>query len=388
VIVGIDNISPGASTGAGTIGGMRAYLQDLLEFLPTLKPGWTFKLFTPETSIPDWWPRTGQIQLVSCKGVPSDRARRVFYEQAVLPRLIRRENLDVWLGICNILPLTCRCPSVVIVQSLQYFAFPRAYSTVQRLYLHLFGLASVRHADRVVALSFAAKEMIVKRMGIPPDRVVVAHNGVSQALVARLDSQKEDRSPDVVYQWTSGRPYLLSVSAFYEYKNLSRLIQAFAQVHSKITQQLVIVGAETSKVSRGSLHNLIHQLDMQDRIILTGRIPHEQIAAFYRYADATVMPSLEETFGMPVIEAMVLGCPVITSNIGSMAEIAGTAAHLVDPWSIDDIASGIERVLNDARCRDELRARGHEQVARFINDRSVDKIVSVLDMVGNAHNCH
>lgn len=383
----MDNISPGNSTSPDTLGGMRAYLEDLVEFLPDLRPGYTFKLFTRGEVFSAHRALADNVQVVSCRGVPSHRVGRVIYEQTVLPCLMRREKVDVWLGTCNILPLACPCPSVVIVQSLQYFAFPRAYSLAQRLYLRAFGPASARRADKVIALSFAARDAMVKRLGIPAGKVVVAHNGLSRAVVSQLSSAGQGDA-DVVRRLTGKQPYALSVSSFYEYKNLARLIQAFAQIHSGVTQQLIIVGAETSRVCADSLKGLARRLDVQDRVVFAGHVSHEQIAAFYRHADALVMPSLEETFGLPILEAMALGCPVVTSNIGSMAEIAGDAAQLVDPWNVGSIAAGIKMVLNDAGYRDELRRRGHQQAARFVNSRSMDKIAAVLDEVSHADDCH
>jgi glycosyltransferase involved in cell wall biosynthesis len=385
MIVGIDNISPGASTSTGTIGGMRAYLEDLLEFLPTLRCEWTFKLFTPAGSFSDGYSLADNIHVVSCKGIPSSRAGRVLYEQIVLPHLMRKEKLDLWLGTCNVLPLICPCPSAVIVQSLQYFSSSSAYSPLQRLYLRLLGPLSARRAKRIVALSNAAREMIISRFSVPDDKVVVAQNGLSQALCRQLSAPETDRATERIHQLTGGRPYLLSVSAFYEYKNLLRLIRAFAQVSSIVTHQLILVGAETTQVTTDSLRNLACQLGIQDRVAFAGRIAHEDIVAFYRHSSALIMPSLEETFGLPIVEAMMVGCPVITSNIGSMAEIAGEAAQLVDPWSVDDIAKGIRKVLSETSYRNNLKTRGNEQVRRFINNRSVDKIVLALSEIAHVH---
>jgi glycosyltransferase involved in cell wall biosynthesis len=383
--IGIDNISPGTSTRAGTLGGMRAYLEDLMEFLPVQISEATFKLFTPAGSLFDDISLANNIHLVPCVGVPSGRVRRALYEQIVLPRLIRKEKLDLWLGICNVLPLVCPCPSVVIIQSLQYFSFPSAYAPLQRYYLRLLVTLSAKRANRIIALSNAARYMILTRFHLPEDKVVVAQNGLSQALSKQLNTPDSDRATELIHLLTGGRPYLLSVSAFYEYKNLPRLIRAFAQVSSVLAHQLVLVGAETPYVTTDSLRNLARHLDVQDRVIFAGRIPHEEIAAFYRHASALIMPSLEETFGLPIIEAMVAGCPVITSNIGSMAEIAGEAAHLVDPWSVGDIAKGIQKVLDETNYRNDLQSRGYEQVSRFINNRSVDKIASILDEIAHAH---
>ena len=386
--IGIDNISPGASTGLGTIGGMRAYLEDLLEFLPALRHEYTFKLFTPEREFSRHRPFADNVHVVSCNGVPSNQVGRVLYEQVMLPYLIKKEKVDVWLGICNILPLACPCPSVVIVQSLQYFTFPNAYTFLQGTYLRTFGPASAKRANRVIALSFAARDMILRRFGIPADRIVVAYNGLSQALARQLDSVEDNSAAACFYRLIDKQPYLLSVSSFYEYKNLPRLIQAFAQVSAEVTQRLMIVGAGTPRMSADSLRSLAHQLGIQDLVVFAGRVPHKQIATFYRHADALVMPSLEETFGLPILEAMALGCPVITSDTGSMAELAGDAAQLVDPWDVDNLAAGIKRVLNDAGYRDDLKRAGYQRVARFINNRSASIIADALEMVGNVHSHH
>jgi glycosyltransferase involved in cell wall biosynthesis len=388
MIVGIDNISPGASTSLSTIGGMRAYLEDLLEYLPALRREWIFKLFTPAGSFSESNSLADNIHIISCEVIPFHRAGRVLYEQIMLPRLIHKEKLDIWLGTCNVLPLMCPCLSVVIVQSLQYFSFPSAYSPLRRHYLRFLGALSARRANRIIALSYAERDMILSRFHLHDDKVVVAQNGLSRALCKQLNAPETDRATKHIQQLTSGRPYLLSVSAFYEYKNLTRLIRAFAQVSSVVTHQMVLVGAETPQITTDFLKNLADQLGIQDRIVFAGHLPHDEVAAFYRHADAAIMPSLEETFGLPIAEAMSLGCPVITSNVGSMTEIAGDAAQFVDPRSINDIAVGIQRVLNDADYRDKLRVRGFQQAAKFTNNRSVDIIASVLDTMINAHSHH
>src|SRR5579863_3849533 len=119
-ILGLDNISPGLSTGSGCIGGMRTYLQDLVTHLPQVLPHTRIKLFTPSWSPAFELPSNGSVEVVDCGDVPTERAGRVWFEQTALPKLIRETRVDAWLGTCNTLPLRIPCPAALILQSLQF----------------------------------------------------------------------------------------------------------------------------------------------------------------------------------------------------------------------------------------------------------------------------
>jgi len=124
------------------------------------------------------------------------------------------------------------------------------------------------------------------------------------------------------------------------------------------------------------------RLSVEADVVCRGRVPHNQVAAFYQHAALMVMPSLHETFGLPVLEAMALGCPVVTSNLSSMPEIGGDAVELVDPYSVDSIAEGMRRVLRDADLRQEMIERGRRRAADFTREMMVARLLSVIEQVG------
>lgn len=376
MIIGIDNISRGESKSKARLGGMRHYLEDLATALPALAPGHEFKLFSPEDADPLNVPAAHNLEVVNCPGVPRNRICRVLYEQFYLPPLIQRHRVSVWLGTCNVLPLALPCRGVLIVQSLQVFTFPEGFSWLRRAYLRAMVPASIRRADAVVALSKASKDEIVRRFGTPPDKVAVVYNFLSSSLMENGNSDHE-----VVKSVSGGFPYILCVSAFYQYKNLPRLLEAFARLKPEFPHRLVIVGGDGPTLKHVDLLAMAKQLNVEAHVVCPGRVPHSQVAAFYRYADLMVMPSLSETFGYPVLEAMALGCPVVTSNVSSMPEIAGDAAVLVDPYRVDSIANGMVQVLTNPARRQELVEAGLRRSAEFTWERTSQQILRILEEV-------
>lgn len=377
MLIGIDNISPGESTGRAALGGMRHYLEDLATLLPLFGKDHTFKLFTPKLAAPLDVPQTRNLEVVSCAGVSRNRVRRVLYEQFSLPFLIKRHGITVWLGTCNVLPLILPCHGVLVVQSLQVFTFPEGFSLMQRAYLRAMVPASIRGANAVVALSQASKDEIVRRFGVSPDKVAVVYHCLSSSL-----TKNGDGTDEAVKAVGGGFPYILCVSSFYHYKNLPRLIQAFARLKPESPHRLVIVGGDGPTLNRQDLMAAASRLGVEASVVCIGRVLHDTMAALYRHATLTVMPSLHETFGLPVLEAMALGCPVVTANSSSMPEIGADAVELVDPYSVDSIAEGMRRVLQDVSRRQEMIQRGLRRVADFNREELVARLLSVIEQAG------
>jgi glycosyltransferase involved in cell wall biosynthesis len=380
VIVGIDNISPGESTGKAALGGMRNYLQDLIELLPARNPDWKFKLFTPEWA--DSFDDHGAANLSVVRS-PLQRGRlaRVAYEQFGLPGAIKENGVDVWLGTCNTLPLSARCRKVVVVQSLQYFSQSGTYRLPQRLYLRAMAKQSIRRADRVIALSEASRSEIIARFGISTETVQVVHH----CLQGHLQGQTGDDPGGAILERLvpGGGPFIMMVSALYSYKNHARLIAAFSQIHVQFPQhRLVIVGADTPGLTSGHLQEIAKSMGIGQKFLTLGRVASPDLAALYRRADVMIMPSIEETFGLTVLEAMHFGCPVITSNISSMAEVGGEAALLVNPLNVDEIAEGIRKVLRDSDLRSVMSEKGVARAALFTKDRMTDKTMAMIEAAG------
>ena len=376
MILGLDNISPGESTGADCIGGMRTYLQDLVTHLPRALPEATVKLFTPSWSPPFDAPPTGSLEVVNCGDVPVWRPGRAWFEQMVLPGLMRKHRVDVWLGTNNTIPLRAPCKVADIVQSLQYFTHPDVYTFSRKFYLRTLVPACMRRADVVILLSEASRTEVINRLGIAPSKIRVIHHCLHD--VFRPGYDDNDRSV-VQRVLRSNDPYIFYLSALYPYKNHARLIEAFARIHQEFPRhKLLIAGSDSPEFGRGALAEVAAGLGVAEKVIFSGRVAQEDVPGLYRSADVMTMPSLDETFGLPVLEAMAFGCPVMTSAISSMAEVAGDAGVLVDPYSVDAIVTALRSILGSAELRRDLAARGIARAAVFSRDNMMAKFADAI----------
>jgi glycosyltransferase involved in cell wall biosynthesis len=374
--IAVDNVSPGTSTAAGSKGGMRRYLECLLTEMLEVAPRHHYALMTPDWNTSFDIPAHPRLEVVPLRAVPHGRVGRVIYERTAYPAAIRRSGCDVFLGLCNTLPPGLRVPSVVVIQSTQFQFVPEAYGFLHRSYLRLGVAKAVRAADAVITVSEHSRQDVIGWLGTDPEKVHAIHHGVFFS----PDQSSDPPEP-------GARPYILCVSAFYPYKNLFRLIDAFRLLkQAGLPHALVIVGSETPEVTRDALSRHAETLGVADAVELPGRVSQEALADFYRGADVFAMPSLYETFGLPVIEAMALGCPVVAARASSLPEVVGDAAELVDPLSPESIAAGLTAVVTDADRRAELVRLGRERVNAFSWRKAAQQTLEVLETVAAQRN--
>ncbi len=311
------------------------------------------------------------VRRVECPHVPTSRGARIVYQNTVLPVFLRSLGIDALLATCNILPLGCRVPSVVVVQSLQYFEHSESYGRLRAAYLRAAVRHACRHANVLVCPSESARRDLLRLSGVSPAKVRVVHHGVSPEIA----SYAGDTAPD-------SPPYILCVATLYRYKNLLRLIEAYASVkaETRMPHRLRIVGGEAD-LSFGELKDHAANLGIAGEMDLVGPLPHDQIAAQYAHASVFVYPSLGETFGLPPIEAMTLGVPVVASSAASIPEIVGDAAELVDPVSVQDIARGLRCVVLDRSRSEALIRLGRERAKEFSWDSSARLMLQTIRSV-------
>jgi glycosyltransferase involved in cell wall biosynthesis len=376
-IIGIDNIAPGLSSTANAHGGMRSYLRDVCLHLPKILPDRKFVLFTPAWNrLIEEGEEPGNLETVILDHVPKSRALRVGYEQLILPTHIAAANIDIWIGTVNVIPLAATCSRIVILQSHQYLTNPAAYGFARRAYLTLCTRESLRKADRIVVLSKDSAHVITERWPwIDGSKVRVVYNRIPTD-VATVDDRPE-------YESCSGRlavrpPYILSVSAFYGYKNIERLIHAFARISPHIQHDLVIVGKETSEIRSDDLRRAAENLGVAGRVRIEGRLIRPHLQAYYSRASLVAIPSLSETFGLPIVEAMWFGVPVVTSRGGTTEEIAGDAGILVEPLSVESIAEGLQQGLQDSTLRGRIVAAGARRRHLFTLDSMIANFASLI----------
>lgn len=386
MIIGLDNISTGLSTSRGTIGSMRHLLRDTVTWLEKTAPQHEYVLFQPVWADPLDLEVETRIHIHGVRGVPKQRFGRVVYEQTRYPKIIRQFKPDVFLGSSNILPLQLRVPSVVVMQSLQYYDFPQIYTLPNLIYLRTMASWTLRKATRIIVLSETSKRTVIEKVRVPSEKIHVVYHGLSSEILCGRTGGNFEQGQRLVTDLSQGRPYILSVSSFYWQKNLPRLIEAFAQLKQRhsIPHLLLLVGGDGAKITRSRLLEVASNHGVENSVICTGVVPHSSISAFYQHAAVTVMPSLYETFGFPVLEAMSCGCPVVTSQVGTMAEIAQDCAVLVDPYSVESIADGIARVLEDDELRERMCTSGRIRSQMFTLEAQARGYIKALEEAANA----
>jgi len=298
-------------------------------------------------------------------------------------------------------PLRRRTRTVVTIHDMGYLHFPEAHTHMHRRYLRLSTLWSARAADRVIAISTATRDDLVRYTGVRPDKIAVIHHGVSERLRPITDQTAIDAA---LSRYGIRQPYFLYLGTVQPRKNLVRLIEAFAQFDerrkTKDERSMIAtyIGEPSSFVLRPSsetsalqlviagkkgwlteaIERRAAELGVADRVSFIGYLPDEDVPALLSGALGFVFPSLYEGFGMPVLEAMACGAPVLASDSSSLPEVAGDAALLVDPTDVGAIAAGLARLAHDASLRADLRARGLARAAQFTWDRCAAQTLEVL----------
>lgn len=302
-------------------------------------------------------PRTFELVDVG----PLARWRRQTWEQVNLPRDLRRREVRLLHSPHHTTPLLSPCPRVVTFHDVTFFLIPERYPFVRRHYFRIMTILAARRAARVVAPSAAVRDDLRTVLRLAPERVAVTHEGVD-AEFRRLDRAKCARLAEERYKLPPG--YLLSLGTREPGKNrenvfkaLRLLLDAGRDVH------LAVVGQTGWKLT--AEESALKELGLGGRVHFTGYVPQDDLPAVYNAARCFVFPSLYEGFGLPALEAMACGVPVVTSNVSSLPEVVGEAALQVDPTSPQAIADAIARVLDDQGLAASLGHAGIERAAEF-----------------------
>jgi glycosyltransferase involved in cell wall biosynthesis len=258
---------------------------------------------------------------------------------------------------------------VVTVHDLGYLYFAQAHTPRQRLELHLSTAWSARVATRVIAISAATRDDLLRHYRVPPERVRVVHHGVE----ARFRP-----TPDPVALARYGLParYFLYLGTLQPRKNLERLLEAYAHLPGE-APALVLAGARGWYYE--SIAAAIAALGLEECVYLPGYVADADVPALLTAATALVYPSLYEGFGLPALEAMACGTAVIAARTSSLPEVVGEAGLLVDPLSVEEIAAAMQRLLQDEALRAELGRQGQERAALFTWERCARETLAVLE---------
>jgi glycosyltransferase involved in cell wall biosynthesis len=305
---------------------------------------------------------------------------RKLWTQIALPiSLFLGEKPDVFFTPSHYGPRFSSVPLVISVMDLSYLHFPELFKKSDLYQLKNWTKYSVKKAKKIITISKSSKDDIIEEYRVASGKIDVVYPGIKR--VTSLDPHVFPME-ELSFKYKISKNYILYVGTLQPRKNIARLIEAFAHILkdeeiAKSDLELVIVG------KKGWLYEEIleapKKFDVSQKVKILDFVPDDELKEMYHNARVFVLPSLYEGFGLPVLEAMQYGCPVITSNISSLPEAGGNAAEYIDPESVEDIASKIKKVISDEVLRKEMIAKGKKQVEKFSWETSAKKTLEILE---------
>lgn len=290
-------------------------------------------------------------------------------EQITVPLSLSRARVDLLHAPHYVVSPLNRCRTVVTIHDCIHLRFPQYLpNRAAGLYAKVVMTWAARRARRILTVSQASKDDILHYLGVPDSKVEVIHNALDERLATPPTSDEVARVRD---RFLLRSPFVLYAGNIKPHKNLDRLIEAYALIRKRGIEdvKLLIIGDEISKYP--NLRRIVHRHQLHQHVRFLGFVPDATLAVLYRLAKVFVFPSLYEGFGLPPLEAMAAGVPVVTSNVSSLPEVVGDAALLIDPLDASAIADAMARVLRDPALNADLVRRGLERVKAFSWERSV-----------------
>lgn len=360
--------------------GIGNFVYNLLAAIAELSESYQFILYVDDLKAAQFAP-TGPhfvVKVLGPKIYP-------FWEQVSLPLAVARDHLDVLHCPANTAPLVLpSCTKLVLtIHDVMYLlptsilpASPSAYQRLGRLYYRLITSAVAQRATALVTVSYHSRNDIVKYLGVDENQVQVvgeAPNSVCQLItdMVVLDHVKK--------KYCLERPVILALAHIDPRKNTARVIEAFALFAQgfPLAYQLVLVGIPL--FAQSFFLKQAQELGVSEQVSFIGFVPEEDLVALYNLAEVFLYPSLYEGFGLPILEAMACGTPVVTSRAGSIPEVAGDAVLWVDPYSVESISLGMIELVTNKQLAQYLRAAGLEQAKRFSWQRTASEMLQIYE---------
>ena len=341
--------------------GISRYIGELIDGLERVKD--------PDDSLMLFGRHTGPIK--------DSPMARILWEQTGLPVNIAARRLDVFHTPIGAVPLLSPAPTVVTVHDLAFLKFPDQLPASRRNWLIAATRHSARRATRIITVSQATANDLQEWLDIPDDRI----QAIPLATSGKVERVAGKSLEVFRMKWDIDKPYVLAVGTLEPRKNLPTLLRAFAKIKDDIPHQLVLVGPEGWLT--GELKNTLQELNLGDRVRLTGFVSDEELGGWYSAADLYVFPSYYEGFGLPAIEAMRCGAPVLASDNSAFPEVIGEAGVLIPADDTAMWSESIRDLLRDESRRMHLRDLGFARADAFSWDRTAQETYNVYKEVSS-----
>jgi glycosyltransferase involved in cell wall biosynthesis len=306
------------------------------------------------------------------------RMNDLLWDQLAMWRIEEREKLDLIFNPKYSLPLGARCAGVFACHGLDVHVRPSGARWFDRLNHHYLLPRYAHKADAIIAISNTVRQHVIEYLGVDEDRVHRVYYGVDEDFRRSIP---QERLEETRRTYELPDRFFLYCGQIYPPKNFGRLIRAYARVGPELGIYLVVAGKHTQTKLCEEEIALIDKLGISPWVVQSGWIDRDALPAFYALAEALLLPSLYEGFGLPLVEAMASGAPVVTSNRYATQEVVGQAGILVDPEDVDSIADGMHRVATDRNLRQQLVEAGRERARAFSWKKCAQETIQVLEKV-------
>lgn len=367
--IAISTVMDSAKSGAWQV------IKNILLELKNIDKENEYIIFVEKTYSDDFGKLPKNFKVVRTSITAKQPILNILWHSFILPFLLIKYKADVlhlpWHSAALLIKTK---PTIITIHDLTEYRLATHYSKSRMIYRKLMIPISARLADMIIAVSEYTKQDIVKYLKVNPKKVKVVYNA-PKSIYKPVDRRKAQSY--LADKYNIGSPFILYVGQIqHPNKNLIPLLHAFKSISDRFPMhKLVLVG---KKHHTGEpVYKTVTDLNLSDKIVFTGYVPDEDLPYFYNSAEVFVYPSLFEGFGIPVVEAMACGCPVITSNTGALPEIAGDAATLVDPSNAFAIGMAIRNILNKPEKREELCRRTVERAKNFSWRKSTEQITEI-----------
>ncbi len=351
----------------GDVGGSETYLRETLRALARRPERPHLVLFSNAENDALLRAEFPAAEVVETGIAAANRFVRILAEQIQLPRLVRRARIDVLWSPGYTAPAFCPCPQVVSILDVQYKRFPQDVSWLAARTMDVLYPSSARRCAAVVAISEFAKSEIVRFLGVPPEKVTVTRLAADPAF-----GESAGPPPQAV----AGAPYLLCVAHTYPHKNVGLLVRAFNRIAAEIPHRLVLVGKP--RFGEPEVAAAVKE-SPPGRVVRIPGLPWRELIALYQRADWFAFPSLYEGFGLPVLEAMRAGTPVLTTREASIPEIGGDCVRYADGRDETAFAAALRAAISLPPAeRARLVAAARQRAAGFTWEASAERLWLVL----------
>jgi len=362
----------------GQIGGGETYLVNLLRSLEKIDNINDYYLFVNKKNH-YLFPSSKNFQKIFCQGSENSRPLRISWEQFVLPRQIKDKKIDILFSPANISPVFfLPCKSVLTIQDLCWVHFGEYLPWNERKFLKFLVTKSAKKANKIITPSESTKREIISYLGIKKEKIITIYLAPSEFFRADKESNKirQKNLPEI------GSEFILTLGTTHHHKNFSRLLEAYLLLkkqNKSFKHKLILAGMPGR--AHSEIIEKVKNLKLEKDVIIKGRISDEELKPLYYGADLFVLPSLCEGFGIPVLEAMACGIPVVSSNSTSLPEVVGDAGLLFDPCDINDMIKKIRMVLEDPNFQQELKKKGFERVQNFSWEKAAKQTLETFKEV-------